>query len=120
LVHKQDLKSYAAKGAPDALIDLEVADKTSTLKGVVVGIVGTLATERDRLLLLTQREEMQQLIAEAPDDELVVQVSTGRTHPYNYIISALRIVLRTEYFRRFGVDAQEALSALTLEPQLRA
>ncbi len=120
LLHKQDLAAYiAAQGVRD-LEGLEVADKTSTLKGMIEDVVGPLFGERERLLAVTQREEMQEIITNAPDDELVVKVSVGYGHPYDYVVSALRIVLRTEYFKRFQVNSKKALAAMRIDPQRRA
>lgn len=119
LVLKQDLKGYAAQVSQDQLVGLQVADKTSSLKGELTEIVGTLATERQRLLHLTQRGEMQNLITTSPDSDLVVTVSNGR-NDYDYAIGALRIILYLEYLYRFNINSRKALSALRLEPKLRA
>lgn len=119
LVLKQDLKTYAARVQPDQLIGLQVADKTSTLKGELIEAVGTLATERSRLLALTQREEMQKLLTSAPNTDLVVTISNGR-NDYDYAVGALRIILYLEYLHRFGINSKKALAALRIEPELRA
>lgn len=120
LLHKKSLVAYIAEAGELEVEGLEVADKTSTLKGTIVGIVGPVASERERLLAVTQREEMQELIAKAPDDELVVKVSPGYGQPYDYIASALRIVLRMDYLDRFGVSGKKALEALRIDPDRRA
>lgn len=119
LVLKQDLKGYAARVPQEQLFGLQVADKTSSLKGELTEIVGTLATERPRLLSLTQREEMQQLLTSSPDSDLVVTISNGR-NDYDYAIGSLRIILYLEYLHRFGINSRKALGALRLEPELRA
>lgn len=119
LVLKQDLRSYAKTIEDAELIGLRVADKTSTLKGELVKIVGPLEMERQRLLALTQREEMQKLLTDSPDTDLVVAISNGRDE-YDYPIGALRIILYPEYFKRFGIDSRKALATLRIEPKLRA
>ncbi|MCU0499618.1 MAG: hypothetical protein MUF87_19890 [Anaerolineae bacterium] len=119
LVLKEDLKSYATRVSQDQLIGLQVADHTSTFKGEITEIVGTLATERQRLLAITQREEMQKLISSSPDGDLVVKVSNGR-NSYDYAIGALRIILYMEYLKRFGINSSYALKALHLAPAIRA
>ncbi|MGQ9889181.1 MAG: Piwi domain-containing protein [Aggregatilineales bacterium] len=119
LVLRQDLKEYATQVPQEQLLGLQVADKTSSLKGELTGIVGTLATERPRLLLLTQREKMQQLLTSSPDSDLVVTISDGR-NDYDYAISALRIILRIEYLYKFDIDPSKALAELRLEPGRRA
>lgn len=120
LLYKKSLVAYIAEAGELEVEGLEVADKTSTLKGTIVGIVGPVASERERLLAVTQREEMQALIAKAPDDELVVKVSPGYGQPYDYIASALRIVLRMDYLDRFGVNGKKAIEALRIAPHKRA
>ena len=119
LVLKQDLKTYAARVQPEQLIGLQVADKTSTLKGEITEIVGTLASERARLLSLTQREEMQNILTKSHDTDLVLTISNGR-NDYDYAIGALRIILYTEYLHRFGISSKKALAALKIEPELRS
>src|SRR5205823_14096143 len=84
------------------------------------------APSRNWLLNITQREEMQALIEKAPDDELVVGVLGPRAAnaaaptTYNYIVSALRIVLRSKDLARFRINRQTAQRALRIEPSRRA
>lgn len=116
--YRQDLKTYLAQiSDPNKLIGLLVADKTSTFKDEIVGIVGELRVHRTRLLTLTKKSETKSLITNAPDDELVVAV--GDSH-YHYLVSALRIVIRTGDYKRFGVDSKKALNILKIEPNLRS
>lgn len=119
LVLKQDLRTYARQVQPEQLKGLQVADKTSTLKGEITEIVGTLADERPRLLSLTKREEVQAILTKSPDSDLVLTVSNGR-NDYDYPIGALRIILYTEYLHRFGINTRKALGALKIEPELRS
>jgi hypothetical protein len=121
LFHKQSLKGYvAANGtSADDIIGLMVGDRTGTLKGEINDVVGTVREHRERLLALTKRKEMQELIQKAPDDEWVVEVSTGR-ELYTYVLSALRIIVRMQDFQRFHVDAKRATGALRLAPARRA
>jgi hypothetical protein len=63
---------------------------------------------------------MQALIEKAPDDELVVSVMAGRPPAYDYIVSALKIVLRTKDLARFKISRQRAQKALRIEPQSRS
>jgi hypothetical protein len=119
LVLKEDLRAYANRVSPDSLIGLQVADKTGTLKGELIEIVGTLAQERKRLVSITQREEMQAILSKSADSDLVVKVSNGRSE-YDYAIGALRIILYLEYLHKFNISSRKALAALKIEPQLRA
>lgn len=123
LIYKQDLKTYIAsnkqRDLKDLIIGLWVAEKAGTLKGEIVDLAGQLREQRNQLLHLTQREEMQDLISDAPDDELVVWVLAGRNE-YKYIESALRIILRTEDLKRFKINPKQALNTLQIEPKNRA
>ncbi len=56
MIYKDDLRTYAAGlSKPDELVGLWVADKTSTLKGEIKAISGTLAENRERLLAILSR-----------------------------------------------------------------
>lgn len=119
LIHNEDLSEYAARGPrPEDLLRLLVADKTSTAKGEVVRVSGTVGQHRQRLLRLTQREEMRDIVRRAQNDELVVTVEVNRQQ-YDYVLSALRIVVRMEDCRRFGINSEEALKVMRIEPRLR-
>lgn len=119
LLAKQDLKTYARQIAlPERLIGLAVADKLSGSKGEITGITGTVREHRERLLALTQREESKAIIQRAADTELVVQVRMGR-NAYDFVASALSIVVNTAAYAKFGVDAKHATNVLRLSPQAR-
>ena len=118
LIYKQDFKTYASQVAdPEELIGIIVKDKGSTLKDEIVEITGRLRAHRTRLLSLTKKADSKLLIENAPDDELVVSV--GKSH-YDYLASALNIVLRLADCRRFGVDTQKALNVLQIPPKQRS
>ncbi|BBC24228.1 Piwi domain-containing protein [Pseudanabaena sp. ABRG5-3] len=118
LIYKEDFKTYAAKVAdPNQLLGIMVEDKGSSLKDEIAAITGRLIDHRTRLLSLTKKEESKALINNAPDDELVVSVGKSR---YDYISSALKIVLRLADCQRFNVDSQKALNILKIEPKLRS
>src|SRR5262249_41517295 len=55
----------------------------------------------------------------APADEPVVRVQAGRTS-YEYVASALRTIVRTEDYLRFGIDGRRATQALRIAPKDRA
>ena len=119
LVHKQALKSFVSSLAkPEDLIGLWVSTKTSRLKGEITGIEGRLSEHRSRLLALSQDERNQELIRRAPDDDLVVSLETGRNR-YEYVLSALQLIVRVENFSRFGVSPSQVLKVLRIEPSLR-
>jgi len=120
LLYKKPLNEYVQ--AIDDLNRLEgifVADRTSTLKGEIVEIVGKVADHRKRLLANTAREEMQEIIQNADENEIVVRIASGRKE-YDYPISALKIVLRGGDYSRFNIDSRRALNALRIEPRHRS
>lgn len=118
LIYKEEFKTYAAKVADlNQLLGIMVEDKGSTLKDEIVSITGRLIDHRTRLLSLTKKTESKSLITNAPDDELVVSVGKSR---YDYLASALKIVLRSADYQRFGIDSQKALNILKIEPKLRS
>lgn len=120
LVYCDDLRAYASKlPNQNDLEGLWVADKTSTMKGVIINISGPASDHKKRLLAITQREEMREIIGDAQDNEPVVLVLAGRNE-YEYVASALRIIVTTEHFKRFGVEPRDVLKALRMEPSNRA
>jgi len=120
LVYRDDLWSYINNVSTRSDLEgLWVADKTSTMKGVIIGVSGVVSEYRKRLLAITKREEMRKIIESASDNETVVRVLAGRNE-YEYVASALRIIVRTEHFKRFGVSAQDVLKVLRIEPNKRA
>ncbi|NWF67867.1 MAG: hypothetical protein HXY40_02160 [Chloroflexi bacterium] len=120
IVYDHDLAAYAPtlKHRHD-LVGLWVADRTSTLEGEITEIVGNLGKQRSRLLNLTQRDKMQDILRLAGDDEVVVRVQSGR-HVYDYPASALFPLVRLQDSERFGLEARVVESALRLKPPLRA
>ena len=120
IIPTQDLKTYAdGLTSSEELIGVMVADKTSDLTGTVVAVSGDVAAHGTRLLRLTKRPEMRQLIEAAPSDELVLSVLAG-IREYDYVMSALGIVIRLEDCHRFGIDSRDASSALRIEPAARS
>lgn len=120
ILHKEDLKQYSQRLSDEkGLIGLWVSDKNSpTLKGEVVGIAGKLADHRTRLQAITSNEKTLEIINRAPDDEIVVTVRSRRNE-YDYIASALRIIVKSEHHRRFKINSRKALSVMKIEPSNR-
>lgn len=120
LVAKQPFVAFARQPhSSDVLRGIWVSDMNSSLKGQVIEVTGTVGELRNHLLSLTQREEMRRLISRVPDDEPVVRVQVGHTS-YEYAASALRMIVRTEDYVRFGIDARQASQALRIAPKDRA
>ncbi len=120
IIYDHDLAAYAQTlKSRNEMVGLTVADRTSTLQGEIIDVVGNLGKQRNRLLNLTQREKMQDILRLAPDDEPVVRVQAGR-NVYDYTASALYILVRLEDAERFGIDPRQAEAALRIKPPIRA
>jgi len=116
--YKQDLKTYLAQiSDPNKLVGLMVSDKNSDFKGEILAITGRLSEHRNRLISLTKKSETKSSISKASDNELVVSVGISR---YDYLVSGLRIIIRSGDYNRFGVDSKKALNILKIEPKLRS
>src|SRR5205807_1547364 len=57
-------------------------------------------------------------IQRAADSELVVHVRLG-CNAYDFVASALGIIVNTATYAKFGVDAKQATNVLRLSPQAR-
>lgn len=104
------------------IIGLPVADKTSTMTGIVTSIVGTLADRRDALIAMTRRDVMQTILQYAPDDEITVEVESGG-YTYEYPASALHILIdpqNHDALQQFGISPIRAERALNLRPDARS
>lgn len=101
------------------LVGLRVADRTSTLEGEIIKVMGHLGEHRQRLIQLTQRAAMRDRLASATDQEWVVRVRSGGNE-YDYIGSALQLVVTLDTASRFDVIAGQVDKALHLKPAVRA
>jgi hypothetical protein len=103
-------------------IGWRVMDITSpSLIGTITAIRGVVAQHRARLMGLSKRDVMQTLIQNAPDGEVVVSVSVG-THEYEYVASALAVVVSTQAsdLERFDIPPAQAYKLIRLAPHVRA
>ena len=120
LIADVELVQYAATvDKPADLVGLRVADKSTTMQGQIVKVIGTLGEHRQRLLGLTLREQTRTLLQQSPDDELVVKVASGHNE-YDYTAGALQVMVGLNEIGRFGLDPQHAARALRMKPSLRA
>jgi len=119
LIYLKDLKSYlSTNSSPEEVVGLWVKDKTSSMKGEIINLEGTLSDHRVRLLTLTKRPEMLKIIEDASDNEIIVRIRSGNNE-YEYTSSALNIILRMEDLRRFGIDAKKVMGYIRMEPEIR-
>lgn len=120
LVFEPDLQTYATTlPHVNDLIGLRVADRTSTLQGEVIKVLGTVDEHRERLLGLTARPEMQALLHQAPADHWVVRIQTPGGD-YDYVIDALELIVRPSDADRFAISSPQMERALHLTPTARA
>lgn len=104
-------------------IGWQVMDRTTmTMIGTITGTTGVLAQHRLRLLELTKRPVMQQLLTESPDTTLVFRVQSGH-YEYEYAATALHALItpdNNELLERFELTRPFVCRALRLSPVLRA
>ncbi|NJO84599.1 MAG: hypothetical protein HC828_18725 [Blastochloris sp.] len=103
----------------DDLIGLRVADRTSTLQGEILKVVGPLREHRGRLLELTERDLMRAMINAAADDHRVLRVLV-RHAEYDYVADALQLIVGLDDARRFNVPGAQVEKALHQAPAQRA
>jgi hypothetical protein len=100
-------------------IGLMVSDRTSSLQGEIVKVVGGVAQHRERLIGLSQRAVMRDLIASAPDNAFVLRIDS-KGEQYDYVADALELMITLETVQRFEVPAGQVEKALHINPSLRA
>ncbi len=121
LLTKQDVQTYLKNASsPQAVIDLLVADRESTLKGVITSITGPVKEHRGRLSNLAETSPSLVHIQAAADNETVVQVYATNRSPYEYVARGLQIIVRTADYARFHVNGHYATAQLRLAPQKRS
>jgi hypothetical protein len=120
LLYEPELGAYAkALKDPDQLIGLWVADTSSTAVGEISKVLGPLKDHRDRLVALAQRDTMREQIAQSPDETLVVRVQVAY-QDFDYVSTALRLLVRVEDAEKFDIKPQMVERALSLQPAMRA
>jgi hypothetical protein len=120
LLYQNDLQHYITEKKPANIIGLNVMDKTSpSMIAEIRAIVGPLKEHRERLLGLTKRDVMQRLLRDSADDSLVLRVESN-AGDYDYVATALNIILGPNDYSRFDIFEAAANKALRLRPDIRA
>ncbi len=120
LISSISLRDYAASlHSPNELLGLMVKDRLGSYKGEITEIVGTVGSMRDTLGKRTTRESMKRLIENAPANDLVVKVEALHNTGYDYVASALQIVVRNQDFSRLDIEGDTALATLQIDPNRR-
>ncbi|MCY3411820.1 MAG: hypothetical protein INQ03_09325 [Candidatus Heimdallarchaeota archaeon] len=89
VINKQPMLAVSISEKADGItIGSMVGDRTGELKGTVVKQVNTLTTERERLLGLTKRAAMKEILRNSPDSTRVFAVKVGYNQ-YDYPETAL-------------------------------
>jgi len=123
LIYSEDVNSIVKDfDNPNKILGLFVRDKNTTAKGQVVEILGTMKDHRKRLLTITSNPRTLKLIADAPDEELIIKIETksGNRNTYDYTASALQVILYDQDFKKFNIDGSRALKIMQIEPQKRS
>ena len=119
IIYKKDLKAYAATlQDPQELLGIWVLVKEQGFKGEIVHFVGLMKHHRKRLLAISSDQRMQPFLRDAPEDEWVVKIRHGQNH-YDYPVSTLKVILKTGYLSKFGVNTKKALNAFRISPKDR-
>lgn len=113
---KQDLDYYIRKGKNP--IGWYAKVKYQSMKGEVVGIVGSLKENRERLLGLAQDDESIRPLKTAPDDIEVITIKRG-TNFYDYPANSLEIVLTPQNCKIFGVSSRDISKYTKMNPKDR-
>lgn len=123
MLYDHNLQQYTQEIEDHSLIiGLPVTDKTSTMIGTVKSITGVLADRRATLPKMTRRPVMQTILKYAPDDELMIEVSSGN-YTYEYPASALHILIEPDNhdaLQQFDINPHHAQRALNLNPATRS
>lgn len=125
VIFRDDLKTYMSRlSSAEDMVGLYVCDKVrfdngTFMKGEIMDIVGKLDEEIDRQALIdvAKRDGSKQIIQNADKGEIVVFVGHNE---YEYVISALRIIVFPKYYKRFGIDTRKAQAATWITPKERA
>ena len=124
LIYAQDVQTYIGdesnkKALNEMLSGLWVSDKTSGIRGEIIGIAGIVKDKRDSLLDLVRTDEMRMIIADADDSELVLAIRVGGEE-YEFLARTLRLIVRIPDLKRFDVDPKQAIQMLQMRPKMRA
>ena len=98
------------------VVGLKVRDRTSTLRGNITEIRGTLGEQREELLDRASRPQMKEIIEQLPEDDLVLRVN-GK---YDYPAAALELVVSSGQYTVLQIDGSQALKALQISPKPRS
>ena len=120
LLYEPDLQAYMETlSTPSEIVGMWVTDKSATVQGEVIKVVGLVREHRQRLLELTQRSAIRELVENAPDDHWVVRVLAG-SREYDYVAAALDLVIRPDDIDQFAINRPQIEKALHLRPVLHA
>lgn len=121
MTHDNTLREYLDRYPDTDLVGLDVTDhlKKSSL-GTITEVVGTLSSNRKRLLKHNLSKQMSTLIEETDGDARVVGVQPfwDQDSQYDYVIDALGLLVKTEHYERLNIPTR-VQNELTLSPKKR-
>jgi hypothetical protein len=121
LISQFTLRDYIQRSnSIDDVIGLMVKDKLGNYSGAITEILGELEGQRDTIIARATREEMKDLIRKASGDDLVIKVKRLHNSGYDYIGSAVQIIVRNQDWERLGIDGSTALSRLQIPAAKRS
>ena len=124
VIFRDDLKTYMSRMASaEDIVGIFVSDKVpfdngTFLKGEIMSIAGELdkSINRQDLIDIAQRDGSKRIIQSADSGEIVVRVGHNE---YEYVVSALRIIVAPKHYKRFGIDTRKAQNATWIVPTER-
>lgn len=87
-------------------------------RGEVVGVVGQVGAERERLMTEAPHI-LPDFVTAAGDDEWVIVLKAGQIE-VEYLARSLRPIVRLPHLGRFDVDRAQVINALQMSPRRRA
>ncbi|AFZ56749.1 stem cell self-renewal protein Piwi [Anabaena cylindrica FACHB-243] len=98
-------KSSLRQKPEQLLIDLKVQEIERGNTATIVGIVGTIAEHREKLLEKATGSISKQALRDAPDEQPIVAVQFGKdSKQFHYPMAALRPCVTSETANQFDVD----------------
>jgi len=109
------------KRIKDNLKGLRVINLDNNHVGYIIKINGILKEKRNRLISMTNNQNLKKKLQIAPDDDLVITIGEKEqvSKTYDYAASTLHPIVETKNVHLFGVSPKDVIKYLTISPQQR-